>query len=46
MSEEKKERKQKTKSRGNGDGTIFKVRRDFWRGQITLGRDEIGRAHV
>ena len=34
MSEEKKERKQKTKSRGNGDGTIFKVRRDFWRGQV------------
>lgn len=33
----------KTKSRGNGDGTIYKSETRGWVGQISLGRDESGK---
>ena len=41
---EKKERKQKPKSRGNGDGSIYySESRKRWIGQDTIGRDAAGK---
>lgn len=41
---EKKERKQKPKSRGNGDGSIYySESRKRWIGQVTIGRDAAGK---
>ena len=41
---EKKERKQKPKSRGNGDGSIYySESRKRWIGQVTTGRDAAGK---
>ena len=33
----------KNKSRGNGEGTIYKVRDNYYRGQVTIGRDNEGK---
>lgn len=44
MPEEKKERTQKTKSRGNGDGTIYFIEnKGLWSAQYTVGRDINGK---
>ena len=41
---EKKERKQKPKSRGNGDGSIYySETKKKWIGQVTTGRDAAGK---
>ncbi|MEZ3421705.1 MAG: site-specific integrase [Eubacterium sp.] len=44
MAEEKKQRTQKSKSRGNGDGTIYFIEsKGLWAAQYTVGRDINGK---
>lgn len=33
----------KSKTRGNGEGTIYKVRDNYYRGQVVIGRDDNGK---
>ena len=42
--EEKKNRTQKSKARGNGEGSIYKVKnKNLWAAAVTIGLDENGK---